>query len=120
METGSTYYIYKNKLDKAYFPHDMAQGKSKDLVKRSQSEKLLKYKAFKIANDRNYDRYQRGLALMAYKFFNRKSSGNGVVAEPNYQLANELHRRLLGNFKQEKSFHLLETLFGVMIQVICN
>ena len=36
--------------------------------------------------------YQRGLALMVYNFFDKKSSGSGVVTEPNYQLANELHR----------------------------
>ena len=29
---------------------------------------------------------------MAYKFFDKKSSGSGVDAEPNYQLASELHR----------------------------
>ena len=46
----------------------MAHGKSKDLVKRTQSDKVLKDKAFKIANDPNYDGYQRGLASVVYKF----------------------------------------------------
>ena len=36
MQTGNTDFIYKNELDKAYFQHDKAYGKSKDLVKRSQ------------------------------------------------------------------------------------
>ena len=27
MQTGDTYYIYKNELDKACFQHDMAYGK---------------------------------------------------------------------------------------------
>ena len=35
METGNTDLIYKNKLDKACFQHDMAYDKSKDLVKRT-------------------------------------------------------------------------------------
>ena len=35
METGNTNFIYKNELDKACFQHNMAYGKSKDLVKRT-------------------------------------------------------------------------------------
>ena len=50
MQTRNTDFIYKNKLDKACFQHDMAYGKSKDLIKRTQSDKVLKYKAFKIAS----------------------------------------------------------------------
>ena len=40
MQTGNTDFIYKNKLNKACFQHDMACGKSKDLVKRTQSDKV--------------------------------------------------------------------------------
>ena len=40
----------------------MAYAKTKDLVKRTQSDKFLKDKAFKIASDLKYDDYQRGLA----------------------------------------------------------
>ena len=46
----------------------MAYGKSKDLVKRTQSDKVLRNKAFKIASDPKYDGYQRGLASMVYNF----------------------------------------------------
>ena len=42
MRTGNTDFIYKNELDKACFQHDMAYGKSKDLVKRTQSKLHLK------------------------------------------------------------------------------
>ena len=73
MQTGKTDFIYKNELDKAYFQRDMANGKSKDLIKRTQSDKFLKDKAFKIANNANYNGYQRGLASMVYKFFDKKS-----------------------------------------------
>ena len=45
MQTGNTNFIYKNELDKACFQHDMAYGKTKDLVKRTQSGKVLKDKA---------------------------------------------------------------------------
>ena len=47
----------------------MAHGKSKDLIKRTQSDKVLKDKAFKIASNPKYDGYQRGLASIVYKFF---------------------------------------------------
>ena len=49
-------------LIKLFFEHDMAYGKSKDLAKRTQSDKDLRVKAFKIASDPKYDGYQRGLA----------------------------------------------------------
>ena len=51
MQTGNTDFIYKNELDKTCFQHDMAYGKSKDLIKKTQSDKVLKDKAFKIANN---------------------------------------------------------------------
>ena len=53
----------------------MAYSKSKDLTKRTLSEKVLRDEAFKIASDPKYDGYQRGLASMVYKFFDKKSSG---------------------------------------------
>ena len=104
MKTGNTNFIYKNELDKACFQHDMAYGKSKDLVKRTQSDKVLKDKAFKIASDPKYDGYQRGLASMVYKFFDKKSSGSGIANEPNYQLANELHKPIIRKFKRRKAY----------------
>ena len=42
----------------------------------------MKDKAFKIASDIKYDDYQRGIASMVYKFFNKKSSGSGVATKP--------------------------------------
>ena len=82
----------------------MAYGKSKDLAKRSQPDKVLKDKVFKIASDPKYDGYQKGLASMVYRFFDKKSaslnksSGSGIVNEPNYQLANELHKPIIKKF----------------------
>ena len=73
-----------------------------DLVKKNQSDKVLKDKAFKIASDPKYDGYQRGLASMVYKFFDKKSSESGIVNEPNYQLANELHKPIIKKIKKRK------------------
>ena len=88
MQTGNTNFIYKNKLDKACFQHDMAYDITKDLTKRTQSDKVLRDEAFKTASDPKYDGYQRGLASMTYEFFDKKSSGSGIVNKTNYQLAN--------------------------------
>ena len=85
MQTGNTDFIYRNEFDKACFQHDMAYGKSKELTKSTPPDKVLRDKAFKIASDLKYNGYQRGLASMVYKFWNKKSSGSGDAAtEPNY------------------------------------
>ena len=110
MQTGNMGFTYKNELDKGCCMHDMAYGKSKDLVKRSQSDEFLKDKAFKIASDSKYD--QRGLASMVYKFSDKKSCESGIAAslgnksatEPNYQLANELRRQIIGKLKRQKVY----------------
>ena len=62
MKTGNTDFIYRNGLDKTCFQHDMAYGKSKDLTKRTQSNKILRDKAFRVASHPKYNGYQRGLA----------------------------------------------------------
>ena len=114
MKTGNRKFIYKNELDKPCFQYDMAYGKSKDLVKRAQSDKLLRDKAFKIAIDSKYDGYQRGLAYMVYKFFDKKSKGSGITNESNYQLANELHKPIIRKFKKIKVYSSFkDNIWGV-------
>ena len=71
-KTGNTDFIYKNELDKVCFQHDMAYGNFKDLTRRTASDKVLRDKAFKIASNLEYNGYQRGLASMVYKFFDKK------------------------------------------------
>ena len=78
LNTGKLSYIYKNDLDKACFQHDMAYNKFKDLEKRTQSDIVLKNKAFKIASNPKYYGYERGLASMVYKFFYKKLKGSGL------------------------------------------
>ena len=88
--------------------------KSKDVVKITQSDKVLRDKAFQIASDSKYDGYQRGLASMVYKFFDKKSSGGGITNESNYQLADELHKPIIKKFKKNCILHL-KTTFGESI-----
>ena len=49
---------------------------------------------------------------MAYKFFDKKSSGSGITNESNYQLANELHKPVIKKFKKKKCILHLKTIFG--------
>ena len=73
----------------------MAYGDFKDLKKRTFADKVLRDKVFKIASDQKYDGYQRGLASMVYKFFDKKSRGGGLANKENIQLANELHKSII-------------------------
>ena len=93
-------------MDKACFQHDMAYGDFKDLKRRRQSDKVWKEKDFAIGNHPKYDRYQRGLASMVYKFFDKKSKGSGIKNEikQNQQLANELHKPINRKFKKRKMY----------------
>ena len=59
---------------------------------------------FEIASDLKYDGYQRGLASVVYKFFDKKSSRSGVATKPNYHLANKLHRQIIRKFKRIKVY----------------
>ena len=79
--TGDTHYIYRNELDKACFHHDSAYGDHKDLTNRTEADKVLRDKAYDIASNPKYDVYQRRLASMVDKFFDKKSIGSGM-AEP--------------------------------------
>ena len=106
METGDTNYIYRNDLDKACFQHDIAYGDFKNLKRRTQSDKVLKDKAFAIASNRKYDGYQRGLVSMIYQFFDKKSKGSGIKNEikENQQLANERHKPIIRKFLKKCVF----------------
>ena len=52
----------------------MAYGDFKDLARRTASDKISRDKAFNIAKNPKYDGYQRGLASMVYKFFDKRSA----------------------------------------------
>ena len=94
----------KNELDKGCFQHDMAYGDFKDLKRRTGSHTILKDEVFNIAKNPKYDGYQRGLASMVYKFFDKKSAGSGIANEPNYQLANELQKSVVRKFEKIKVY----------------
>ena len=41
---------------------------------------------------------------MVYKFLDKKSGGSSIANEPNYQLANELHKPIIRKFKKRKVY----------------
>ena len=117
-QTGDTQYIYRNELDKACFQHDAAYTNNKDLLNRTRADKILRYKAYGVANNPQYDGYQRGLASMVYKFFDTKASssdrktvGSGTTkssslerVNENIKLANELHKPIIRKFNKRKVY----------------
>ena len=96
----------------------MAYGDVKDLAKRAASDKVLRDKAFNIAKNPKHDGYQRGLASMVYKFFDKKSRGSGVnnnEIKQNEQLTEELHKPIIKKINKEKYIHHLKAIFGMLI-----
>ena len=129
--TGDTRYIYRNELDKACFQHDSAYADHKDLINRTEADKVLKVydkaydidradKAYDIASNPEYDGYQRGLASMVYKFFDKKSKGSGFKKLKNTTkssssiLADELHKPVIRKFKKSKVYsQFKDNIWGV-------
>ena len=133
-QTGDTRYIYRNELDKACFEHDSAYADHKDLINRTKSDKFLKDKAYDIARNPEYDGYQRSLASMVYKFFDKKATaepnakhvmGNDVkklkdTAKPSSLersfsiLADELHKPVIKKFNKRQVYsQFKDNLWGV-------
>ena len=113
-------YIYRNELDKACFQHDSAYADHKDLINRTKSDKVLRDKAYDIASNPKYDGYQRGLASMVYKFFDKKSTGSGFKKLKNTTkssssiLADELHKPIIRKFNKGKVYsRFKDNIWGV-------
>ena len=62
-ETGNLRHLYRKKLEKPCIAHDAAYSDSKDLGKRTISDKILKDRAYDIARNCGYDGYQKALGL---------------------------------------------------------
>ena len=121
-ETRDASYIYKNELDQPCFQHNMASDDFKDLKRKTVSDKMLRDKAFNIAKNPKHDGYQRGLASMVYRFFNKNSASladkfvagdaaaNNEIKQ-NFQLAEELHKPIFRKSKKEKFILDLKIIF---------
>ena len=56
-ETGNLKHLYRNELDKPCFAHNAAYSESKDLAKRTISDKILKDRPYETARNPGYDGY---------------------------------------------------------------
>ena len=117
-QTGDTRYIYRNELDKACLQHDSAYADHKDLISRTEADKVIRDKAYDIASNPEYDGYQRGLASMVYKFFDKKSIGSGVKKDTTKSssvlLADELHKPVIKKFNKRKVYsQFKDNIWGV-------
>ena len=75
---------------------------------------MLRDEALKIASHPKYDGYQRGLASMVYKIFDKKSKDSGVKSLSNQQLANELHKPIIRKFEKRTVYSLFkDNIWGV-------
>ena len=92
----------------------------KDLINRTEADKVLRDKAYDIASNPKYDGYQRSLASMVYKFFDKKSMGSGFkklknTTKPNSSiLADELHKPFIRKFNKRKVYsQFKDNIWGV-------
>ena len=106
---GDMRYIYRNELDKACFQHDSAYADHKDLINRTEADKVFRDKGYHIASNPKYDGYQRGLASMVYKFFDKKSTGSGVASSS--ILADERHQPIIRKLIKEKYIRNLKIIY---------
>ena len=118
-QTDDTHYIYRNELDKACFQRDSAYADHKDLINRTKSDKVLRNKAYDIASNPEYDGYERGLASMVYKFFDKKSMGSGTGKPSSLEsissiLADELHKVVIKKLNKRKLYsQFKDNIWGV-------
>ena len=83
----------------------MAYRDFKDLGRRTAADKVLRDRAFNIAKYPKYDGYQRGLAPMVYKFFDKKTAGCSIKSmTQNEQLAEEVHKPIIRKLKKRKGY----------------
>ena len=95
----------------------MAYGDFQDLARITASDKVLRDKAFNIGKNPRYDGYQRGFASMVCNFFDKKSKGGSIAnneIKQNLQLAEELHKQNIRNFKEWTVYSgLKDNIWGV-------
>ena len=114
-ETGFSRYIYQNELDKACFQHDMAYGDFTDLTRRLSADKVLCDKAFNITKNPKHHGYQRGIASMVYKCFDKKNFGNDTENEniSSKKLAEELQKPIIRKFNKIKLYSpFIDNIWG--------
>ena len=70
--------------------------------RKTVTDKLLRDKAFDIAQNLKYDGYQRRLTSILYNVFNKNTSGSGIKNIPNKELAEVLNKLIIRKFNKRK------------------
>ena len=101
----------------------MTNGDFKDLARRTASDKILHNKAFK-------KEIKEVLHQCFINFFDQKTSGSSIKNEnisnqrpfdlATRELAKKLHKPVIREFGKRKYTQLLQTIFDVLIFLICN
>ena len=87
----------------------MAYSKYKHLTNTTESDRVLRDKAFKIASNAKYDGYERRLASMVYIYLCKIN---------NFQM--NFINQLLEHLEEEQFILHLKASFGELILLICN
>ena len=116
-KTSNVKHVYKNGLEKACFTQDGTNSGGEDLAKRTFSDKIFKNSAYEIAINPKYDGFERQLASMVYKFFDKKTGSeekvtNKAGATVNEDLGQELHKPVIKNLNEEESMPNLAMILG--------
>ena len=118
---------FKQTGDTRCFQHDSAYADHKDLINRTKSDNVLRDKAYDIASNTEYDGYQRSLASMVYKFFDKKATAepsakhvmeSGIKKDTTKSssliFANELHKPVIEKFNKRKVYsQFKDNIWGV-------
>ena len=80
----------------------------------------MRNKGFNIVKNPKYDGYQRGLASMVYKLFDKKASGSDIEMQnmSDQQLAEELHRRIRKFKKRKVQWPFIDNIWGAYLAAI--
>ena len=91
------------------FPTWHGLQRFKTLTRRTTSDKILRDKAFNIAKNSKYDGYQRGIASLVYKFFDKDISGSGIKKKniSNKESAEKIYKLTIRKFNKRKVYYLL-------------
>ena len=102
-------------IDQTCSQHDITYENFKDLPRITASDKVLRDKTFNIARNPKHDGYQRELAWMLYKFFDKNYSDDAIKGTfiSNQKLAEKLHKAIIRKLgKKEKLHSFKDSIWG--------
>ena len=106
-KTVDSRYIYQNELDKACFQYNVAYGDFKEQL-------LIKFWTIKhliLIKINKYDGYQKSLASMVYKFFDKKLLAVVFKNISNKEFSEVWHKSVIRKFKKRKVQSPFMTIF---------